>query len=70
MLNEEIKELVEEAVNWAHQAAIERNEKSGFARTSALVSIAKSLAVIAGILEKATNGQASINTYDMSHPEI
>lgn len=70
MLVQEMKELVKEAVSWANSANEMAGDNHAAASLSAQISIAKSLAVIAGILEKVTNGQASINTYDMSHPEI
>lgn len=68
--NEEIKRLVEEAVSWACSSVEMSGENDAAAALSAQISIAKSLAALAGLLEKATNGKASINTYDTSNPVL
>jgi hypothetical protein len=65
----EMKELVKEAASWAKSASDMSGENITAASLSAQISIAKSLTVIAGILERVTNGDRSINTFDM-HPEI
>lgn len=66
----EIKELVKEAVDFADRAESFVSQTEDSAEVCAQISIAKSLAAIAGILEKVTNGQRSINVYDISRPEI
>lgn len=66
MIHKEIKEIIDQAIRLAYGAEVLYGEtlKENAASVGAQISMAKSLAVIALLLDDVINGRSTISTWD------